>query len=740
MFPFLPMRAASRLYAASSRTSVAAALVAGGLWLGTAAPLAAQERVGTGLTLGEDADADERLQRAIDPDAPEAIATTPTDPQASATNARSIFLREEFARFAPRNALDMARQVPGFTIRGGSGARGLGQADANVIINGRRISGKANGPVEALQRITADDVVRLELVDGASLDIGGLTGQVLNVITSSSGKITGQFRAAPQFRSRGTPARLFDGSVGIAGGGTKDEWNLALRNNSMRLGNDGPATLTNGAGQVFEQREDKVTFNTDRINLGGTYSRTANSGNVLNLTGEVFGIIYRETERSRQDNFVLPIMRERLFRVTRDQTGFELGGDYEFSAGPGRLKLIALQRLEALPQTTFAETSFSDLRPLAGSVFRRDVEQGESIIRTEYTVPALGGSIVAAVEGALNFLDINADLQVRDASGVLQPGFVPGATARVDEERADAGLTYSRTLAPTLQFQASLGGEFSRLAQSGPFGLTREFVRPKGFVALDWKAGRSFNLSGRIERAVGQLNFFDFLARVDLELDRADGSNAKLVPPQSWVYEVESSLRLGAFGNANLRAFYEDIEDIVDQIPLAGGGQAVGNIPAARRYGLNGDVTLLSDGFGWNGTRMDLRFQFRGSEVNDPLLGTPRELSGNELINLRGNMRHDFANKVWAMGGSFDWQEFAPQVRLDEVSLRSYSFGMASAFIENKNVAGMTVRGSIANLLDRRNFFDRTVFADRLAGAVTFSESRVRRFGTIFTLEIEGSF
>jgi hypothetical protein len=151
-------------------------------------------------------------------------------------------------------------------------------------------------------------------------------------------------------------------------------------------------------------------------------------------------------------------------------------------------------------------------------------------------------------------------------------------------------------------------------------------------------------------------------------------------------------------------------------------------------------VTLLSDGFGWNGTRFDLRFQFRGSEVADPLLGTLRELSGNETINLRGNMRHDFAGKVWALSGSFDWQEFAPQVRLDEISLRSYSFGMASAFIENKNVAGMTVRGSIANLLDRRNFFDRTVFADRLNGVVSFAESRVRRFGAIFTLEVEGSF
>ena len=659
---------------------------------------------------------------------------------ATATNTRSTFTPEDFARFAPRSALDMARQVPGFAIREGDGARGLGQADTNVIINGRRISGKANGPVEALQRISAEDVVRLELVDGASLDIGGLSGQVLNVVTASSGQVTGQFRAAPQFRSRGTPARLLDGSIAIAGGGNKDEWNLSLRNAAMRLGNDGPSALRNGAGEVFERREERVQFNTDRISLSGTYSRTADKGNTLNLTGEVFGVIFRENEISVQDNLIIPLQRERELLIKRDERGVEVGADYEFAAGPGRLKLIGLHRIEELPQLSRTLFNFSDGRPQSGSEFDRDVKQGESIVRTEYTLPALGGSFVFAVEGALNFLDIEADLQVRDAAGVLQPVVLPGASARVDEERADQGITYSRALASTLQFQASLGGEFSRLSQSGPFGLTREFLRPKGFVALDWKAAPTFNLAGRIERAVGQLDFADFIARVDLNLDRADASNANLVPPQSWVYELETSVRLGPFGNANVRGFYEDISDIVDQIPLDGGGQAVGNLPSARRYGVNGDLTLLSDGFGWKGTRMDFRFAFEDSEVTDPLLGTQRQLSDSELITLRGNLRHDFSDKVWALGGAFDWQEFSPRVRLDEIALRSFSFGMASAFIENKNVAGMTLRGSIANLLDRRNFFDRTVFADREAGIITFAESRVRRFGTIFTLEIEGSF
>ncbi|MEO0591170.1 MAG: TonB-dependent receptor plug domain-containing protein, partial [Pseudomonadota bacterium] len=147
--------------------------------------------------------------------------------KAGGTKARRSYTPEDFARFAPRSAFDMAEQVPGFSIREGDGARGLGQADTNVLINGRRISGKSNGPVAALQRIPAEEVVRLELVDGASLDIGGLTGQVLNVITAGNGAISGQYRYAPQIRSFGTDPRLYEGSVSVAGGGDKTDWTLA---------------------------------------------------------------------------------------------------------------------------------------------------------------------------------------------------------------------------------------------------------------------------------------------------------------------------------------------------------------------------------------------------------------------------------------------------------------------------------------------------------------------------------
>jgi len=556
---------------------------------------------------------------------------------------RSTFAPDDFARFAPRSALDMARQVPGFAIREGGGARGLGQADTNVLINGRRISGKSNGPVDALRRIPVEDVVRLELVDGASLDIGGLTGQVLNVVTQSSGRVAGQFRYSPQFRSFGTPARLLNGSVALAGGGAKTDWTLALENDSQRRGNQGLEQVFDAAGMLVALRDEQSNFNSDRPGLSGSFTRIADNANVLNLTGQVEGFLFRETELSSQRTPGLTFDRTRILRSSEDEFNFELGLDYQFALGPGRLKLIAYHRYEDSPTTSQVVTSFADGSAPQGSLFVRDADEGETILRSEYTFAGAGGNIVAAVEGVRNFLEIDSALAVRDAGGELEAVPLPGASDRVDEDRADAGLTYSRPLASNLQLQLSAGAEYSRISQAGPLGLTRSFWRPKGFAALDWKADEALNLSGRIERVVGQLNFFDFIASVDLDQDRENVTNANLVPQQSWVYELEASWRVGTLGNLNLRTFFEDITDIVDQIPIAGGGQAPGNLPSATRYGLNGNATLLSDRFGWKGTRIDLGLGLAGSAVRDPLLGFTRELSGNRLIDLNMNLRHDLS-------------------------------------------------------------------------------------------------
>ena len=149
--------------------------------------------------------------------------------QGSTGNITRSFDPDEFARFAPRSALDMVQQIPGFTLDNDNdgGARGFGQASGNILINGQRVSGKSNGATDALSRIAAENVERIDIVDGASLDIPGLSGQVANVIATASEGISGNW--SWEGRVREVASSYFDGFEVSASAKTGNvEWSFGI--------------------------------------------------------------------------------------------------------------------------------------------------------------------------------------------------------------------------------------------------------------------------------------------------------------------------------------------------------------------------------------------------------------------------------------------------------------------------------------------------------------------------------
>ena len=68
-----------------------------------------------------------------------------------------------------------------------------------MLINGERLALKSESIFDRLNKISADKVERIEIVDGATLNIPGLSGQVANIIVTSGG-LSGQFRWDTRFR------------------------------------------------------------------------------------------------------------------------------------------------------------------------------------------------------------------------------------------------------------------------------------------------------------------------------------------------------------------------------------------------------------------------------------------------------------------------------------------------------------------------------------------------------------
>lgn len=658
---------------------------------------------------------------------------------AFAQSAGNIYEPDFFAQYAPRTARDMIEQIPGFQLQGADNRRGLGQGGANVLINGERLTGKTDVGSQ-LSRIVSENVVRIEIKDGASLDIPGLSGQVANIITKSTGR-TGTWTWAPEFRKH-QEASWTHAHVTLSGETGNLTYSAELRNEINRNGDWGPETLTSADGTIFETRDERGRYNFD--GPGGTldlsWKPTENHAGNLNLEYNKlnFARRVRSTRRAlteRGENL------ETKFIGGEDEWNAKVGGDYEFPVGPGKLKLIGYYRFERSPiQNAFSVFDVTG-EQISGSIFERLADEAETIGRTEYSwSPEQGQDWTVGVEGAFNFLDIESELQeFNQAGNTYIPVELDGATSRVEERRAEVTVTHGRALSPKWNLQLSAGVEYSKLQQTG--GLNRDFVRPKGFVLATYKPEEDTSIRFKLEREVGQLSFFDFIAAVDIvdNIDRT--SNFNLVPEQSWNLSLEYDKDFGQGFTINVNPYFNIISDLVDRIPVGDDGDAVGNLDSAIQYGVDFVLSVKGDRWGWNGTQFDLDLEWRDSRVEDPVTFVNRQLSRDKKTFWHARIRHDIKDTPWAYGGGAreyaDYKGFRSFTTDDPTLERPITY----AFIEHKNVFGMKVKAEVINLLNSKEEFTREVFtARRDQGNLDFTEFQSRAFGPIFKIEFSGKF
>lgn len=666
-------------------------------------------------------------------DAPPPVANAP----ATVEGARS-YTPQDFARFSPRTALDMLRQVPGFTIQAqDQERRGLGQAAGNVLIDGQRFSGKSNDVVTELGRIPAGNVTRIDVVDGATLSVPGLSGQVANIITASTG-VSGSFAWRPQIRARRTEARLTNGEFSLSGRAGGWDYMASFANDSFRNGNAGPEIVFTPDRTIIDRRDEVLYAYGEQPRISGSLKRETDGGSILSLNAAA-GLFYQNIdEKSLRSGLGQPDRDRRLHEQEREWN-YEVGADYEFGLGEGRLKLIGLRRFEHSPFEQELLIDFADGRPRQGDRFEQIADEAETIGRGEYRWNAGGADWQVSGEGALNILDIENKLFALNPAGEWVPVPFPNSVATVKERRAEAALSYGRPLSESLALQTSVGAEYSILSQSGEAGLTREFVRPKGFVSLAWKASPLLDVSAKLEREVGQLNFFDFVASANVSGGTTNAGNANLVPQQSWTVELEATRNLADWGTATARLYGSRITDIVDIVPIGEMGQAPGNLDGATRYGVQWTSTFNFDPIGWSGAKIDLDLQFEKTRLEDPLTGLFRQINENAYRQVAINFRHDVPQTYWAYGWGIDHFAQTPGFRLDQQFQFVNTPGNVGVFVENKNVMGLTVRGSVDNILGTNEGFDRSFYAGRRTHALLFTESRDRFYGPVFTVAISGN-
>ncbi|MEA1014204.1 TonB-dependent receptor plug domain-containing protein [Sphingosinicella sp. LY1275] len=660
----------------------------------------------------------------------------PPAPTLPAAQGAKSYTPADFARFSPKTALDMLRQVPGFTIQQQDERRGLGQATANVLINGQRMSGKSNDVVTELGRISASNVARIDIVDGATLDVPGLSGQVANIVTAAKG-LSGSFAWRPQARLRRTPPRLLNGEASISGTAAGIDYTVSLSNDSYRNGNAGPEIVFTPDRTIIDRRAEVLDVRGEVPKISGSFRRQGSDGSIANLNASA-SLDYQDIEEISLRSGPGQPDRDRLLTERRREWNYEVGGDYEFALGGGRLKLIGLRSFEHTPYRQILTTDFADGRPRVGDRFEQVADEAETIARGEYRWKSGGADWQVSAEGALNILDVANSLSTLDAAGAFVAVPLPNSVATVEEKRGEIMLSYGRPLSPALTLQSSAGGEYSQLSQSGEAGLTRTFLRPKGFVSLAWKASPRLDVSVKLQREVGQLNFFDFVASANVSGGTTNAGNVNLVPQQSWNLDIEATRNLGPWGTATARLFGRQITDIVDIVPIGETGQAPGNLDSATIYGIQWTSTFNFDPIGWRGAKLDLDLQYQKSRLEDPVTGVHRPINENEFRRIIANFRHDVPETDWAYGWGFENYGNAAGYRLDQRFRFFNNPGNLGIFVEHKDVYGLTVRGSVDNILGTNEAFDRSFYDRRRTNALLFTESRDRFYGPILTVSISG--
>jgi len=664
----------------------------------------------------------------------------PAEVAASASNAaRQVYVPADFARYAPKNAYDMLIQVPSFQIRDNENLRGLGQATGNVLFNGERPSNKADDMYTQLSRIPAGNVERIEIVDGATLDIPGLSGQVANIVYRADA-FSGQFSWKPEFRAHYTDPLLTRADVSVRGRTGTVEYEVALNNDdARRSGAGGPTLIYDGVGNIIERRRDIWNTHYDTPKLSGRITWDPAGDTVANLGGHYQRIYDRYYEDGVRIGPGLPD-RIRTVYENEDSWNYEVSGDYQFGLGPGKLKLIGLRRFSHEPYRQEIVTTPAG-GVATGDRFAQTGDIGETIGRGEYQWKMFGGDWQLSGEAAFNTLDNVASIAVLDPMGAWVDQPFEGGTGGVSEDRYEGLLSFGRKLTDKLNFQIIAGAEHSTITQTGMNGLTRSFFRPKGSISLAWTPSPDFDISVKLRRRVLQLSFYDFLARAFLNDGNQNESNNDLRPQQDWTYEAEINKKFGAWGSTKVILIYRDVEDRVDVIPIGTNGEAVGNIAKAKAGAIDWTATINLDPAGIKGMKLEPRMLLQKSSLRDPFTGEKRQWNGFTDTVISLGLRHDIPASDWAWGGDVEYSHNQPNYRRTQIDKVWEGPVWATVFVEHKDVLGLTVRASIRNIANARSKRDRTAYTGvRGESPVSFVEERDRLIGPIFSFSVRGKF
>jgi hypothetical protein len=542
-------------------------------------------------------------------------------------------------------------------------------------------------------------------------------------------------------RSHYTKPELLGGSLSYSGTEGPIDYTLSIKNNYGRGGIGGPIWIYDANHVLTETRHEVYHSEYEEANMQAKFVIHGPGSAIGNL---ILGYTPYWNPQHLSDTRVEADgeLRSRTDVEKLDAYMGDINGDYEFALGPGRLKLIGYRHWEHQPLFTTDILQFVTTgADSEGSRFDRDTHSAETVTRAEYSWKTGHNDWQVSLERAFNSLDQKGRLFQLDPDGNFDEVPLPGGSGKVTELRYEALATLSRPISSKIDLQVAAGAEISHLDRTTDEEPARKFFRPKGSITLGWHPSKTWDISFKLRRRVGQISFLNFLDQPQISVGRENAGNPQLVPPQSWEFETDFAHELGRWGKTSLALHYYRVQDIVDFIPIGDNEQGVGNLPHADRAGFQSTSTILFDPIGWTGAKLDATIAAEWTSVRDPLTRRLRPISGIEDRWGSLQIRHDIPHTQIAWSAYVQYQHYVSNYYLTEIDQTLDIPWIAGFYVEDKNVMGMKVRFTVDNLFNGRHLEYRTVWDGyRNATPIAFIEHHNELVGPLFTLSAKGNF
>jgi len=621
-------------------------------------------------------------------------------------------------------------QVPGFNRNN----RGLGDS-SQVLVNGKRLAGKANEASSQLDRIAADQVNYIEIIRGTSgdLDVSN-SGQMINIVlleSQSTSSISTEL-GFTHFRD-GTDEPL--GSFSYSGQSGAFNYLLsadvssgyeAQESYETSLLADGSLNETRAFDRFVDQTIYRLNSNlvyqpspADRVAFNALYSESDPPANLL-----------RTITDYQRSPALTSIEREDL-PSTADN--WEFGGDYEhnFSGGEKfKLLFIVNEKNNATTRERFLSSAIG--QPETKNLFLdTSSKYQERIIRTSYAWSVyenqtleLGLEGAQTIQNSSLLLGLDAPGDPSPDYGGLTPINVPNAISEVEEVRLEGFAIHNWQINSRMSLESSLLYEVSEIEQSGDINKKRNFnfVKPKFDFRFD--LNRSLQLRMSAEKDVSQLSFADFSAGINQQDDDQDtvAGNPELEQEETWRYDINLDYRLPNDGGVlNTRFFYYDVSNSIGRVDISPNPQNListnGNVGDGKVFALYLNASIRLGFLNLPQAVLTAGLNLEDAYIYDPLIGKKRTIIPFDRGGYRLGYRQDipqqnlsfgltYQDGIGNMGGTG-----GNRVRYDIDNVLFFRSGKMrpnfTFFAEKVGFANLTYRFEINNALDEDRCLER---------------------------------